>query len=260
MTTEFPILFSVAISHAFHGNGGQDFDFFFPLDTKRTLADGRMVAKVMEGVLYVFYESDGTGAPRVPLAGSKLRIGLILLNPYFGNFTELDFDLGRTFPLYRNTADVRKLDRTATSVMVGTSLRHTPTGAARPVTLTLRDAAGNILKMDTLTATAGGDSIVYDLTGSGPGAYLVEEEYWSESAEVSYYSDPELPRAGAFGIVEIVIDDAFVGAPAALQIVFQSRSEILRWPRITTMRTSPGSSSTTQDSRRTCGLNCFSRG
>lgn len=108
MTTQFRTLFTVNISHAYYNEGCKDFDFVFPADTAQLLRNGKLIAKVRDGVLYVLFEADKSGNVLVSIAEKTLRIGLKLLNPFFSNYTDLAFNSSTL--LYRNTGSPAVLD------------------------------------------------------------------------------------------------------------------------------------------------------
>ena len=103
MNIRFRILFTVTLSHTYYQDGlCKDFDFIIPVDTQQWLNNGRLLAKVREGKLYVLFEVGKDDEPLVSIAGQILRFGLKLNNPFFSNFTQLDIDSAQAF-LYKNT-------------------------------------------------------------------------------------------------------------------------------------------------------------
>lgn len=111
MTIQFAPLFTLDLVHEYYDDGPcPDFEFSIPLASGRLLAGGRLLAKPRDGGLTVLFEKGEDGAPLAPLPGKVLQFGLILLNPYFPNFTAWPFSPGEGLPLYRNAgADPAKL-------------------------------------------------------------------------------------------------------------------------------------------------------
>jgi hypothetical protein len=229
MMTQFRTLFTIAISHTYYSVGCGDFDFLFPADTVKRLQDKKMIARVREGKLYVLFEANETGTPLVSAPGTNLRIGLKLLNPSFTNFTDLGFDFNVTPPLYRNRSDPTALDEAEEIALRGQVFSHMLTGAARPVTVTLKGAAGLVLQTETVTTANNRSAVSYDLSGHDAGVYSVEEAYPGETKAITYYFDPELQRLGVFGILEIKVDGSFYTTAPALGISFQAGKEILKY-------------------------------
>jgi hypothetical protein len=111
------------------------------------------------------------------LPGKALRIGLQLINPFFTNFTAVDSDFASSQLLYRNTAVPTALDAPISVTLTGQIFSHALSDNARPVTVTLQDAAGLALQTDEITADNDRSTVSYDLTGQLPGAYTIEETY-----------------------------------------------------------------------------------
>lgn len=231
MRFQFRPLFTVEIAHAFYGGRCRDFAFVVPSATRRLLAGGRLLAREREGVLHVLFEADSAGDPRVGVPRSPLRFGLRLLNPGFGNFTVLPAGFPARVLYYANASDPSLLAPEEGPSFVGPLFSHAPTGAARPVDVTLRDAAGDAVETHTLET--GDESAPFDLRGRADGLLSLEEVYPDETVAVSLFLDDELRRQGAVGIVEIRVDDAFHAAPPAFEIAFDAREDVLRYYLVT---------------------------
>jgi len=228
MITSFRPLCTLAVAHAYYTNQAcRDFDFLVPVDTAATIRNGKLLAKKRDGVLHVLFETDAEGAPLVPLAGITLRFGLQLQNPLFDNVTA-PLPLA-ALPLYRNAATPGSLDPATGVILTGRLLCHPLTRTARPVTVIIRNPAGQPLQTETITAEHNRDTISANLTGQAAGAYRVEESYPDQTATVTYYLDPELQRAGLFGMVEITIANDFHASPPSFLISFAARQERLNY-------------------------------
>jgi hypothetical protein len=223
----FRILFIVSISHAYYSEGCKDFSFIIPADSAQLLRNGKLIAKMRDGKLYVLFEADETDNPLVTIAGKTLRIGLKLLNPFFSNFT--DFNFNSSTPIYQNSTNPDALDAVEESELVGQVFSHSLTDAVRPVMVTLKDDKGQVLRTDTITATNNCSSVSYDLTGQAAGVYSVEESYSGNTQTVAYYSEPDLQRQGVFGVVELKIDSSFYNTAPEFVIAFAAKEEILKY-------------------------------
>lgn len=229
MITQFKTLFEVGIVHPYYRETCEDVAFIIPEGTAQRLRNGKLVAKELEGRLYVLFEANEAGAALKPISGQTLRIGLRLLNPFFSNFTKVDASFVSSKLLYGNAAAPAVLDAPVQVQLVGPIFSHALTDSARPVTITLRDRAGLALQTDEITAAINRPTISYDLTGLPSGAYTIDEDYPAGLNKNSYYLEAELVQAGVFGIIEVKVDGSFYGAPPAFQIDFESREETLRY-------------------------------
>lgn len=227
MRFQFLPLFSVEVSHAFYGGRCRDFAFLVPSETRRRLEGGRLLAREREGVLHVHFEADDAGDPRVEIPGASLRFGLRLLNPYFDNFTQLPAGFPDRKLYYTNASDPSLLDAEEGPTFVGPLFSHAPSDAARPVDVTLRDAAGDVVETHTLET--GEMSAPFDLRGRASGHLSLEEVYPDETRVVPCFLDPELQRLGAAGVIEVEVDGAFYAAPPAFEISFDAREEVLSY-------------------------------
>jgi len=229
MKIQFRILFTVNIAHAYYDAGCRDFDFIIPSDTVSALKNARLLVRVREGKLYVLYEADENGNALVPAAGTTLRFGLKLLNPYFGNITDLAFISGASTPLYRNALNLSALDRTDGITLTGRVFSHPLGGSARPVTVALKNPDGQALDIDTITAVNNREAVCFDLNGQPAGIYTVEEVYPSETKTRAYYSDAELQQNGVFGIIAVLTSSVFYTSAPSFAIAFSAREEILKY-------------------------------
>ena len=229
MTTQFKTLFSVTVAHAYYREGCRDIQFFLPSDTAQKLKNGKLLAKELDGKLHVLFEADEAGVALVTIPGNTLRIGLQLTNSFFTNFTATGADFASSELLYRNATTPAALDAAAKVTLAGQVFSHTLTDGARPVTVTLKNAAGQALQTETVTATDNRTTVSYDLTGQASGACTIEEVYPASTKLLGYYSDAELVMAGVFGVLEVSIAIGFYAAAAEFQMPFAARQETLQY-------------------------------
>jgi hypothetical protein len=227
--TEFRTLFTLGVSHDYYREGCKDFEFLFPNDAGRLLANTKVLAREREGKLFALFEANEGGPALLSAAGKTLRIGLKLNNPFFSNFTKLDFDPNLVVPLYKNSVNPASLNGPEKVLLVGGLFSHSISDNARPVTVKLRDQNGSIIQTDTITSDVNRNTVSYDVTLLDPGLYSVEEIYPTANGFIFYYSDPQFVRAGVFGLVEIKISKAFYNASPDLKIEFQAKKETLKY-------------------------------
>lgn len=229
MITQFKTLFVLTVVHTYYSENCQDVSFILPADTAQLLRNGKLLTKELNGSLYVLFETDEAGAALVKLGTKTLRLGLTLNNPYFVNFTALASNFTSTELLFRNKTTPTNLDAPVSVIPRGGIFSHPLSDSDRPVTVTLKNAAGVALQTDEVTADNDRTSVSYNLTGQAPGAMTVVENYPGNTIETIYYLDPELLSAGAFGVVEIQIDNSFYTAAPEFAVSFQPRAETLKY-------------------------------
>jgi hypothetical protein len=231
----FQRLLSLAVAHEYYGGRCRDFDFILPDDTVRLLKQGRLIAKGIDGVLYVAFEGE-SGAPLVPLAGRTLRLGMRLRQNSLINVTALPFDPPTSvvdprarIALYRNAAAAIALGAAEPVTLSGAILAYAVSDAARPLTVTLQDAGGAALDSRVLTAGDTSLHVAFDLAARVRDRYAVEEAAGGHATRVEYYIDPDLVREGAFAIVEIEIKSGFYTSPPAFEITYAAKQQTLKY-------------------------------
>jgi len=228
MSTSFRVLFTVRISHAYYSGACRDFAFTFPPETAQLLRDGRLCIRERDGALSVISGGNEHGVPAVPLGGSRLRIGLKLVNPRFGNFTDPENGLISSLRIYGNTGDPASLDPPEQATLVGNRFTHVLSGTDRPVAVLLRDPSGTIWKMVPVESEAA-DSVGFDMTGYPAGTYIVEEIFAGGAERTRYYIDAELWSSGIAALIDVTIDDMFYEHPPEFVIDFAARKDLLKY-------------------------------
>ena len=225
MITSFRILFTINVAHGYYSDNCRDFDFIVPADTGGKLRNGKLLAKVRDGMLYVLYEADDAGAALIKMTGASLRFGLKLRNPLFSNIT----DFSVPTPLYRNSLTAGSLAPAMEVAMTGRLFSHAVTKSDRPVTVTVNAPTGQPLQAESITADNDRSTVSFDLTGQTPGLYMVTEQYPYGLETVPYYFDAELLQDGIFGMVEIRIDSGFYNLPPSFTINFNAKQETIKY-------------------------------
>src|SRR5690606_24353435 len=151
MNTRFETLFTVGVSHAYYSSECEDFEFFVTPDTARLLRNGKLIAKMRKGTLYVLFEADEVRSPLARIGGKTLRFGLKLLNPFFSHITEWNPD--SFIPFYRNSTNPDHLDSAEKTSLVGRLFSHGLSASERPVTVTLKNSGGGIARTETIAAS-----------------------------------------------------------------------------------------------------------
>jgi hypothetical protein len=154
---------------------------------------------------------------------------LKLLNPFFSNFTDLDFNFNSSRPLYRNSTNPRVLEAAKTIALTGKVLSHALKIKERPVIVTLKDTNNRVLQTDTITIENDRQTISYDLKQQAAGLYSVEEFNAGNTESANYYFDLELQQQGIFGVIEIAIDSDFYNTPPEFAIAFATKQETLKY-------------------------------
>ena len=233
MNINFKNLLILKISHAYYDGDCRDFDYFMPFRTKQVLRDGRLTAKVRDGLLYIFFDATASGEALVSLAGQQFCFGIKLLNPYFANFTQLDFDMKTATPVYRNSPDIKKLAGGMTAILAGPVFSHTISDANRPLTVSLVSSEGRIVYTESIPAGDNRKTVFFDITGQASGVYIVREDSGGPETKTLYYVAADFVQAGILGIVEITLDNSFYGSPPTFAISFQAKKDFLKYYLVT---------------------------
>lgn len=229
MSTSFGILFSIRIAHSYYTGICTDFEYLIPPDSLHLLRNRRIIVRIDKGICYFLCEKNETGIPLVPVTGITLRIGLKLTNPYFSNFTKLDFKAGST-PLYRNLTTPTALDLPVEVLLTGALFAYPLTKTGRPLTVSVKDDENNILQTKIISEPADTTPVPVDLTGYPPNIYTLNEKLGSSTKKSLYYVDPDLARQQTFGIVEISISDNFyTSVPPEFLLNFSAKEETLKF-------------------------------
>lgn len=234
MMTRFKTLFSLEVRHDYYGGACGDVGVVIPQDVALLMRGTGLLARSVDGALRVLYRASGDGVPAVSAAGRTVRLGLRVQSPSFANITQ-DFDPGAGTLYYRNGAAAGALDAPARLSLQGPVLSWPLVSTARPVTVTVEDAAGRVLRTGTVTAANNRPVVSLDVTGVTPGALTLQESSsegvtrWARAA----YVDAELSREGVFGVVELTIAPAFYTSAPAFKVAYQARRETLRYYVVT---------------------------
>lgn len=230
MMIRFEPLLTLQVSHAYYADPSADLAFMLPSESRVFAGRGRLIARKVGAALRVLFEANDTGAPIVSLEGQTLRIGLKLVNPAFANFTDPAPEPAPAIAHYRNATTPDQLDPPVTRTLVGQVFAHALKDAARPVTITLKSAAGATVQTETVTAAHDRRTVSFDLTGVPSGAYSLEEAYPGPAVQSTpYYLDPELQQEGVLGVVDVEIRSAFYSTAPGLQISFNARQETWKY-------------------------------
>lgn len=230
MITRYKTLFSLKVTHDYEGGVCADVGFIVLDDVSRRLSGAGMVAKVVDGVFSVFHavrEPPLPGMLARTIAGETLRIGLVAAGTAFANITD-GFDPAAGVLLYRNGSTPGSLDEPTRVRLGGSLIQYALSRAQRPVTVTVRDAAGRALRTVTV-ADEYEQSIAFDLGDAAPGAFALAEDYAGATVYTSHYADSELWRAGAFAVIELRIDASFYAQAPSFTVAFRSRDETMRY-------------------------------
>lgn len=229
MSNSFGILFSVKVLHSYYQGVCKDFNFHLPVESAALLRSGRIVARTYQGVFHLHCERKEDGSPFVSLSGKTIRLGMILKNAQFSNFTRMDFPPG-SIPLYTNLINPGSLDAGSAVFLTSSLFSHPVSRPNRPVTLTLKDGDDKVLHSRVVTDTEDQSPYPVDLREHKPGSYSITEKYSGTTKKFQYYLDPELLAMNVSGIVEIRIEDSLY-SDAALEfgIQFTAKQETLKY-------------------------------
>ncbi|NUN12891.1 MAG: hypothetical protein HUU55_04580 [Myxococcales bacterium] len=112
----FRHLFALKITHEYYGGACPDFVWLVPEATAQLLRNGKLLAKIRDGHLFVLCQVDDSNSPVhaiVELLGTKLYFGLKLATPHFWNYTEWtesNYSPATHVLVYRNQQNLNSLD------------------------------------------------------------------------------------------------------------------------------------------------------
>lgn len=223
------MLFSLRIAHGYYGAAEpDDFEFLWSSDSQQLLRNGKLLARIRNGVLHCLYECNADGSPRTTLAGQQLSLGLKLRNPWFANVTALDLPAVGSCPLYRNNTTPGSFDPPLTTIPVARLISHRPVLAERPLTASLRNDADQAVFSQQLDNDSDA-AVTIPLNLLAPGSYRLHEQTGTGNRDTHYLLQPDLAAAGIFACCEIRVDVAFYTSPAAFLIEFAPRTEQLSY-------------------------------
>lgn len=226
----FEPLLTLSVTHEYYGGPCREVGYVVPRETAGVLAGARIITRERDGVLHLLYEADAAGQPLVRATGATLRVGLAPRDPGFANVTESGPGLDGTTALYRNAPDPAVLGPATGVTLVPVQAGLVLQQPDRPVTVEVQSPPGTALLATDVTAASGAAEASFDLGGLAPGGLTVVERYPGPvERSRAWYLHPEFRAAGGFGIVEVVVDAAFYGAPADLTIGFAARADTLKY-------------------------------
>lgn len=143
MNTGFRTLWTIAVSHAFHGGVCDALAFVVPPATQDALKAMRAMAREIDGRLHVLIEQDTDGHALIDSTGRTLVFGLA---PRSSTFVQYTGDMGLAKgqqALFANATSVDAIDAQPTGVRITASrMSLTPQRLERPLTLRAITADG----------------------------------------------------------------------------------------------------------------------
>ncbi len=174
MNTGFRTLWTIAVSHAFHGGVCDALAFVVPPATQDALKAMRAMAREIDGRLHVLIEEDADGHALIDSTGRTLVFGLA---PRSATFVQYTADMGLAKgqqALFANAASVDAIDAQPTGVRItGGRMGITPLREERPLTLRAINHEGLPKASITLSPT---DATWQWDAGALQGEVLVTEE------------------------------------------------------------------------------------
>ena len=244
MSIQFKTLFTLTISHDYYEAACQDFEYLIPDETQKLLRNGRIICRVIDGVLHCLYETDDSGDPLVSLSNNpeqRLVFGLKLLNPHFKNFSSAfsnslgERELDKKIAYYRNSTAAETMNSAIRLTMAGSIISHDISDATRPVTIQLLNESDVVLQENIIDDINDRTHINYGLnniSGAGKlpdGRYRINEGSAFGEIDTEYYSHAELNFNGVFGVAEVGIEPGLYSAPVNFEISFTSQQETLKY-------------------------------
>ena len=230
MTTRFGSLLRFQTSHEYYNGSCPDFSLLLPESSQRLLRRGRMLLKQLNQQWHLLYEQDADGEPLAGMVGERIRFGLQLLNPYFGNFTADPLAEAGIVPVYRNSGDPDTLAAPVRMPLCAGIYSHRISQVGRPATLRLLQADGSVLHSVTVSLEHNREQYAFDLRELTPGDYQIEEVF-PGNVQVLHpiYLEPELAQQPIAALVELELAEGFYDAAVDFTLNFQARQQPLRF-------------------------------
>jgi hypothetical protein len=233
--TQFRELFRLNVTHEYYGGKFRDVEFLYPAETVQLMKQGKMQAKVIDGTLYVLYETDEAGAPLSSMTGAPFRFGIRSTNPYFSNFTRdtLAVDFTSRISVYY-MGGIDQLFFSESHRLVDPVFTHTLTETARPAYLEVLDPSSRIISSEAVTEVSTTE-VRFDTAGNSSGLYTVRETYPTlvHTKYVRYQVDSILRRQGAIILLDLPLEEDLYADPNEFEIELMARQETLRYYIVT---------------------------
>ena len=232
MTSGYETLFTFRVTHGYDEGVFSDVEVVLPEGTLRTLARGRLLSRVVDGVFRVLFVTKTSGEPMFPVSGLRVFLGIRPTDPHFVNYTDLGPSMRSSFRYYGNSGAPGALDAPVARRLVGATLVHDLVISERPLLVSLLDADGDVVATETVSAAMEAKTVSFVLPSEALGRYSVVETFGGSSgAPILYFACAEFLRAGVIAAVEIELADSFQvkdGAPE-FSIEYGAKEELLSY-------------------------------
>lgn len=143
MNTGFRTLWTIAVSHDFHGGVCDALSFVVPPATQDALKAMRAMARELNGQLHVLIEEDADGKAVIDSAGRSLVFGLLPGSTLFAQYTADQGLAAGQRALFTNEVNADAIGAGPRGVrIVAPRMSITPINAVRPLTLRAITAEG----------------------------------------------------------------------------------------------------------------------
>lgn len=225
----FRQLLTLTVIHAYRGGASDDLEVLLPQETLHAARGRRLLIRIEGGQLMVAFRAGVDGTPVVPVTGLLLRIGLRPRTASLATFTAPGAPLLSGCTRWTNGAGLASLGDPEPVQLVGRMFSHSLKSPARPLALRLRVPSGRLLSEELLGERDGRSAVSFDLASAPLGGFTIEEEDAGARLMTSGLHHPELARAGATGVVELLVPAETPAQPPAYTVRLPARSERLSY-------------------------------
>lgn len=227
MNTGFRTLWTVSVSHAFHGGRCDALAFVVPAATQDALKAMRAMAREIDGRLHVLIEEDADGHALIDGAGRTLVFGLAPRSAAFVQYTaDMGLQPGQQ-ALFANAASLDAIDAQPTGVRItGSRVGIAPQRSERP--LTLRAITADGLPKAHMTLAPTDASWQWD-AGALQGEVLVTEEALAGVvlARQRLFIAPGL--TDCWGVLSLTVSADHVAHGHDFILTLPAREDVLRY-------------------------------
>jgi len=227
MNTGFRTLWTIALSHTFHGGVSDALAFVVPPATQDALKAMRAMAREIDGRLHVLIEEDADGHALIDSTGRTLVFGLAPRSATFVQYTgDLGLQKGQQ-ALFANAVSIDAIDAQPTGVRIsGSRITITPKRDERPLTLRAVTAGG--LPKASITLSPTDASWQWDAGGLQGEVQITEEaQPGMVLAQQRLFIAPGLADCWGVLTLQIAADHVLHGHDFTLTL--PAREDVLRY-------------------------------
>ena len=229
MNLRYASLATLAVEHAFFGNGDAAFSWLLTDAVQAHARKRRVLLKAVGQQLHIANERDESDTPFLPVQDAVLRFGLQWSHRHLDILTASAINRPN-LPLFHNASNPNQLAAAEPVRLSGPALRHVLRHSDRPLQVELRDAADQILIPALVANSDDVEEISFSHYALPEGRYVVVETADDMSEQrTQYVVDSSLLRATPDVVFELHLADDMVANPVELVASFAAINASLKY-------------------------------